>query len=314
MIPILRLFIFTIALYPILQTEMPGFLRWSAEDLAGRQAVLSTRVGEDHSSRETLADYGNPSGAHRFRFIHRDADGVPEQHEFIEDVVFIQSGKAILEVGGELIDPAGRDGELRGSAITGAQRYTVGTGDILHIPADTPHRYLVFPGGQVTYVLVRIPVLTGEAIVREDAPSLDLLPPGFAMWTASELVRRHEALSKQVGPDRSARETLADYGSPSGSHRFRYIHRDANGVPEIHDNIIDVVFITSGEGELLVGGEMLDRTGSRGGGIIDGRRHEVSAGDMLHIPAKTPHGYLIQDGGHVTYVLVRVPAFDSDPG
>ena len=314
MIPILRLFTFTVALYPILQVEMPGFLRWSAEDLAGRQTALSNLVGADHSSRETLADYRNSSGAHRFRFIYRDADGVPEQHEFIEDVVFIQSGKAILEVGGELIDPSGRDGEFLGSAITGAERYAVDTGDILHIPADTPHRYLVSPGGQVTYVLVRVPVLTGEVFVREDAPSLDLLPPGFAIWTASELGRRHEALSKQVGPDRSARETLADYGSPSGSHRFRYIHRDADGVPEIHDNIIDVVFITSGEGELLVGGEMLDRTGSRGGGIIDGRRHQVSAGDVLHVPAKTPHGYLVQDGGHVTYVLVRVPAFDSDPG
>jgi len=35
----------------------------------------------------------------------------------------------------------------------------------------------------------------------------------------------------------------------------------------------------------------------------------VAAGDVLHIPARTPHGYLVPDGGHITYVLVRVPAF-----
>jgi len=168
------------------------------------------------------------------------------------------------------------------------------------------------PGGQVTYVLVRFPVFAGEVAVRDDVPSINFIPPGFAMWSASDLARRHVALSRQVGQDRSARETLADYGSPSGSHRFRHIHRDADGVPEIHDDIIDVVFITSGKGEVLVGGEMLNRNGSRGSGIAGGRRFSVSAGDVLHIPARTPHGYLVEDGGHVTYVLVRMPALGTE--
>ncbi len=312
MVLISRLFVFTVALYPLLQIEAPGFIRWSASELADRQTALSTRVGVDRSSRETLADYGNSSGAHRFRFINRDADGTPEQHERVEDVVFIQSGEAILQVGGEMVGRSGRNGEYRGSAIAGGERYDVGPGDIIHIPADTPHRYLVSPGGQVTYVLVRFPVFAGEVVVRDDAPSLSFLPPGFAMWSASDLARRHVALSRQVGQDRSARETLADYGSPSGSHRFRHIHRDADGVPEIHDNIIDVVFITSGKGEVLVGGEMLNRNGSRGSGIAGGRRFPVSAGDVLHIPARTPHAYLVEDDGHVTYVLVRMPAFGME--
>jgi len=78
---------------------------------------LSTRVGPDHSARETLADYGNHSGAHRFRFIHRDADGVPEQHEQIEDVVLIQSGEATLLVGGEMVNRTGSNGEYRGTGI-----------------------------------------------------------------------------------------------------------------------------------------------------------------------------------------------------
>ena len=117
------------------------------------------------------------------------------------------------------------------------------------------------------------------------------------MWSASELAQRDTALSKRVGQDHSARETLADYGNPSGAHRFRFIHRDADGVPEIHDDVIDVVLVRSGAGAVLVGGEMLNRTGSRGTGIAGGTRYPVGAGDILHIPAKTPHGYLVPEGG-----------------
>lgn len=291
------------------QTGPPEFVLWSAAELAQRNAALAERIRPDGSARETLADYGSPGGSHRFRFIRRDADGVPEQHAHIEDVVFIQSGAGTLVVGGDMVDRAGGNGEYRGSDIAGGVHYPVGAGDVIHIPADTPHRYLVPDGGHVTYVLVRLPAFTGEPIARADAPVLDFEPPGFAMWSAAELDRRNAALATRIGPDRSSRETLADYGNPSGAHRFRFIHRDADGVPEIHDEIIDVVLIQSGAGELLVGGEMLDRDGSRGSGIAGGERHPVAAGDVLHIPARTPHGYLVPEGGHVTYVLVRTPAF-----
>ena len=55
---------------------------WSATELSKRDSALSTKVGADHSSRETLADYGH----HRFRLLYRDADGLPEQHDTIVDV------------------------------------------------------------------------------------------------------------------------------------------------------------------------------------------------------------------------------------
>ena len=69
-----------------------------------------------------------------------------------------------------------------------------------------------------------------------------------------------------------------------------------------------MVFVKSGGGVLLVGGEMVNRTGSLGTGIAGGTRHAVAVGDVLHIPSSTPHGYLVPEGGHITYLLVRVPA------
>lgn len=55
---------------------------------------------------------------------------------------------------------------------------------------------------------------------------------------------------KNVSPDHSSRETLADYGD----HRFRLLYRDTDGLPEEHDKIVDVVIVHSGEGVLILGG------------------------------------------------------------
>ncbi len=84
----------------------------------------------------------------------------------------------------------------------------------------------------------------------------------------------------------------------------------SDGFPEIHEDGLDVVFVKSGQATLLVGGEMLNRTGGRVTGIAGGVRYALGTGDMIHIPAGTPHSYLVPEGGHITYVLVRVPAFN----
>jgi hypothetical protein len=150
-------------------------------------------------------------------------------------------------------------------------------------------------------------VLTAALLV---APIFAAEVPGFGIWKSAELRRRDQALAKKVGPDHSARETLADYGD----HRFRFIYRDADGLPEQHDKIVDVVFVQSGEGTLLLGGKMIDSKGSSasgeymGKGIEGGERHPLGVGDVVHIPAKVPHSFLVPEGKHITYVLVKFPA------
>jgi hypothetical protein len=146
------------------------------------------------------------------------------------------------------------------------------------------------------------------ALVLTPAAIADI--PGFGLWRAPELEQRNQALSRKVGADHSARETLADYGH----HRFRFLYRDQDGFPEQHDNIIDVVFVQSGEGTLLLGGNMLDKKASSGAGeyvgsrLEGGERHPIAAGDVIHIPAAVPHSFLVPKGKHITYVLVKFPA------
>lgn len=133
---------------------------------------------------------------------------------------------------------------------------------------------------------------------------------GFAMWKPAELKTHEDALSKKVAADHSSRETLADYKT----HRFRMLYRDADGFPEQHDTIIDVVMVHSGEGTLVLGGKMIGLKASQakgeytGTGLEGGQEYKLSAGDIVHIPAKIPHRFLVPRGGHITYVLLKFPS------
>jgi mannose-6-phosphate isomerase-like protein (cupin superfamily) len=139
---------------PLRAADPPGFALWKAADLRSHDAALSTHVGDDHSSRETLADYGD----HRFRMLYRDADGNPEQHDAIIDVVIVQAGEGTLQLGGAMAGKrATSTGEWVGTRLEGGDRHPLGAGDIVHIPAGVPHAFLVPRGKHVTYVLLKIP-------------------------------------------------------------------------------------------------------------------------------------------------------------
>jgi hypothetical protein len=151
--------------------------------------------------------------------------------------------------------------------------------------------------------LVRLLVLTllGTRVLAAD-------PPGFAMWKASELKAHDEALPAHVAEDHSSRETLADFDT----HRFRMLYRDADGNPEQHDAIIDIVYVQSGAGTLMMGGTMQGRRSTTPGEYVGtrldgGDLHPLGAGDIVHIPAGIPHSFLVAKGQHLTYVLLKIP-------
>ena len=285
--------------------ERPEFLIWTALELEQRNAQLGRTIRPDGSSRETLADYITPIGSHRFRYIRRDSNGLPEQHDNIEDYVFVKSGAGTILVGGQML---GRTGDI-GTEIVGGTRYAVGVGDIIRIPAGIPHAYLPEEGGHITYLLVRLPAYRGVVVESPDGRAPELDPPGFGLWRAAELGRRNEEIIERMRTDGSSRETLADYGAGGNSHRLRFIRRDRDGVPELHQDIIAVVFIQSGSGKVHFGGEMIGQSNVPGARINDGSQISISAGDVLHIPARMPHAYLTAGNDHISYVLVRMPAF-----
>ena len=151
---VLRLLVAAVVAAPVAAADIPGFALWKADELRQREAALSKTVGADHSSRETLADYG----ANRFRMLYRDADGNPEEHGAIIDIVYVQGGAGTLVLGGTMTGRRGTSaGEYVGTGLEGGEHHPLGVGDIVHIPAGVPHRFLVPGGGHLTYVLLKIP-------------------------------------------------------------------------------------------------------------------------------------------------------------
>ena len=130
-----------------------GFAVWTAADLKARGAALHTKMNADKLATEKLADYGN----YYTQLAHREASGTAELHQKFADIFVIQSGEGTVVVGGK-IDGSHETGagEIRGTAVTGGERRKVSVGDVVNIPANTPHQMLVEPGHHVTYFVVKV--------------------------------------------------------------------------------------------------------------------------------------------------------------
>lgn len=126
---------------------------WKAADLKKSGARLSAKIDTNKFAGETLGDYGKYST----NLTHREGDGEAEIHAATTDIFIIQSGGGTVVTGGKIarsrtIGP----GEIRGPSIEAGTKHEVVPGDILHIPAGTPHQVLVPPGREITYFVVKV--------------------------------------------------------------------------------------------------------------------------------------------------------------
>lgn len=128
-------------------------------------------------------------------------------------------------------------------------------------------------------------------------------PEGFALYTSADLKARVDAAK----PD-DHKVRMNRVGS-WGNHSMLAIRRDGDGEAEVHDTQVDVVFVRSGEGTLILGGTVVEprTTGPgeiRGKSITGGVSKKMVAGDVIHIPAKIPHQMLVPKT--LTFEVVKV--------
>lgn len=96
-------------------------------------------------------------GDHILFISHRDKSGRVEVHQNKADVMVIQSGTATFVSGGEVIDPVKTaPNEIQGSSLRGGVGRTVGPGDVIEVPVGLPHQFLLAPGDQITYLVVKV--------------------------------------------------------------------------------------------------------------------------------------------------------------
>ncbi len=133
--------------------QQPTATYWPAARLRELSGRLAARLTAQKVATENLGRFGN----HQVMMTHREADGEAEIHENQVDIFIVQNGQATVVTGGELegsrvVGP----GEIRGTSIRGGRKRTAGPGDVVHIPAGTPHQVLVPPGGRFTYLIIKV--------------------------------------------------------------------------------------------------------------------------------------------------------------
>ena len=89
---------------------------------------------------------------HRINVVNRVSPGTPLAHEGNSEVHYIIDGAGTVVVGGNIIRPAGAGASV--ARIEGGQVRHVSKGDVVFVPAGTPHWYKEVEG-TITYLEVR---------------------------------------------------------------------------------------------------------------------------------------------------------------
>ncbi len=126
---------------------------YTVAGLTKAMAKLKNEAAASGSASEKLAQYPG----HFTMLAYRDKDGGGEVHQHYADIFYIVRGKATLVTEGKLADAQEEaPGELRGPAVEGGKRTKLAAGDVVHIPAGTPHQLLVPKGHQLLYFVIKI--------------------------------------------------------------------------------------------------------------------------------------------------------------
>ena len=127
---------------------------WTPAVLLERGAYLRklARASSGEAS-ETLREYPQ----HRAMLSFRSRDGEVEVHERFADVFLVLSGAATLVSGGTVVNACViAPGETRGDSIEGGTAQHLRQGEIVHVPAGTPHQFLVSSEKTVTCFVLKI--------------------------------------------------------------------------------------------------------------------------------------------------------------
>jgi len=87
---------------------------------------------------------------------HRDKAGQVEVHEKETDVIHVIDGEATFVTGGTMVGgKSNKPGQWLGSDIQGGQTHHLTKGDVIVVPAGTPHWFKAVPH-TVSYFVVKV--------------------------------------------------------------------------------------------------------------------------------------------------------------
>ena len=138
-------------------------------------------------------------------------------------------------------------------------------------------------------------------------PVIGAEPAGYKYWSAAELKGYAKELAPKLNPQKAAMQRVAEFG---GNYAMA-VYREGTGDAEFHENEADLFVVSSGGATLVVGGKLKDAQTTapgemRGPSIEGGTRQKLSAGDIVHIPPKTPHQVVLDPGTRMSYFVMKM--------
>ena len=132
------------------------------------------------------------------------------------------------------------------------------------------------------------------------------VPAGYEHWTAEQF-RAHEKKLHQAMKDGLASETIGNWGN----HLLLKTRRESSsGRAELHAKQADLIIVQSGHATIIIGGKILNGQTTapneiRGTSIEGGERQALKAGDVVHVPIRTPH-QVIDTSEAFDYIVLKV--------
>ena len=136
----------------LIHAQLAGTASYSRQQLIGLALQMRRESRNSVASNDALERHLDSSTALAVRI----RSGRAELHATSADEFFVVEGHATLLTGGAIVNPKGA-GEVRGDSVQGGVRTALKVGDVVHIPANTPHQLLLDGADPFVYVLIKIP-------------------------------------------------------------------------------------------------------------------------------------------------------------
>jgi hypothetical protein len=117
--------------------------------------------------------------------------------------------------------------------------------------------------------------------------------------------------SAYVSHDKIAGCTTAGTFVNTPEYMVQCSHRVAPGVVEIHMKETDIIYVVDGTATFVTGGKALGVTSDnpeqpRGKDVQGGETHHLTKGDVIAVPAGTPHWFKEVPASGVSYYVIKV--------
>jgi len=218
----------------------------------------------------------------------RTKPGEAEIHGSVADVFMVMEGGSTMVTGGKVVGgKTTGPGEIKGTGIEGGQTYHLTKGDVMIVPAGVPHWHKEVPKS-IVYYTVKVPKTPGTSGTE-------------AVYVSHEKV--NQTFGKRSGGNTGAIATapIKVVGN----------QRNKPGEAEIHENVADVFMVMEGGSTLVTGGTIVGGKTTapgeiKGTGIEGGQTQHLSKGDVVIVPAGTPHWHK-EIPSSIVYYTVKVP-------